>query len=195
MKSKLEKKLIEIGYDALFQIHSEEMENEVWKFGANKENIEQLAYSKKTSNLGRFFAAEILRHYDITLKKEHYDILSEAYTYALKESNINSDNYIGINANSWGLLYEHDDTGYLGEQLLSFENAAIPHLLKLLNNNGSVVYEGSQEAMLGNSYKYRIKDFAAFYISKIKNVPIKFYQDVENRDREIERFKTSLNAD
>jgi hypothetical protein len=47
-----------------------------------------------------------------------------------------------------GHLYDEDDSGYLGKQLIKFGDAAI-----------------------GNSYLYRVKDFVAYYLSKITNPP------------------------
>ncbi len=188
----LEKKLIDIGYYALFQTHREEMEKDVWGFGANREEIEKIAYAKESSKLGRFLAAEILRHFNVRLKHPYYSLLSESYTYALKETNVDSGHYIGLTGNSWGFLYEQDDAGYLGKQIILFGEIAVPYLVGLLDIGGNVVYEGSRDATTGNAYQYRIKDFAAFYLSKIRHIPIKFYQDMEERDNEIERFKKRL---
>ena len=65
----------------------------------------------------------------------------------------------------------------------------------LEDSNGLILYEGSQEATMGNSYQYRIKDIAAFYLSKITNIPIQFYQDFEKRDAEIERLKLLIKTE
>ena len=63
---------------------------------------------------------------------------------------------------------------------------------KLLNNTGIIFYEGSKEATIGNSLEYRVKDAAAFYIGKIMNIPVKFNQDFDQRDTEIEHLKEKL---
>lgn len=190
----LEQKIIDLGYRHLFQTDREEMEKDIWKSGANQAELEQIAYSKESSLRGRFLAAEVLRHFKVEFKPEYTDLLCEAYVNALKETNMEGYDWNGLNANAWGFLYEHDHTGYVGKQLLLFGEPALPYLTELLDVEGIVLYEGSQEATLGNAYGYRIKDFAAFYISKISDLPIQFYQDIEERDREIERFKKLLKA-
>jgi hypothetical protein len=80
----------------------------------------------------------------------------------------------------------------LGKKVISFGKIALPFLVKLLDDDGTVFYEGSKEATIGNAYHYRIKDFAAFYISKITNNPIQFYKNYKDRDREIERLKKRI---
>jgi len=190
----LEQKLIDIGYQTLFLSGREVLTKDIWKSGDNQGELEQIAYSKESSLWGRFLAAEVLRHFKVEFKPEYTDLLCEAYVNALKETNMDGDDWNGLTANAWGFLYEHDHSGDVGKQLLLFGEPALPYLTELLNVEGIVLYEGSQEATIGNAYGYRIKDFAAFYISKISDLPIQFYQDIEERDREIERFKKSLKA-
>lgn len=83
-------------------------------------------------------------------------------------------------------------TGDIGEQLIQIGKAAIPSLIKLLDDtNFYFFYEGS-ESTSNMDYQYRVKDFAAFFLSKITKVPWQFYLDKKKRDIEIERFKKEL---
>ncbi len=191
MNSKpLEEKLIEIGYLGLFLHGSRSLVDSIWQNGNIRPKIERIIESASSSLHGKFLAAEVLSHFEVELDTQSYGVLAEAYAYALERTSADRENRVQLNGNLWGLLYEENDTGYLGKQFIKFGNAAIPPLTKLLDDNaGRILYEGSQEATLGNAYQYRIKDFAAFYISKIKKIPIKFYQDFEKRDKEIERLK------
>lgn len=118
--------------------------------------------------------------------------MAEAYTYALRHTTTNHEDFIHLNGNLWGFLYEKDDIGLLGEQFIIFGKTAVPHLIKLLDDTGKVLYDSSREATLGNAYQYRIKDFAAFYLSKIKNISIKFHQDFKESNEEFERLKMKL---
>ncbi len=188
----IEKTLIEIGYGKIFNSENSKQLNSLWANGENLEKFEDIFESEDSTLLGKFLAAETLRYYEIKLDEKYIDKLSESYVYALEKTNMEEDDFIGIYANSWGFLYNHTDTGHLGKQLISFGESGVHHLVKLLEIKGIVFYQGSQDATIGNSYQYRIKDFAAFNISKIKNIPITFYQDFDKRDAEIERLKEIL---
>src|SRR5690606_14162510 len=151
--------------------------------------IYQIIESPTSSMEGKFLAAEILRHYQVAFEPQHKEDLINAYAYTLKHTSSERGNPVRLNGNVWGLLYNEDDLGDLGQQMVRFGPAAIPALGKLLEDSaGRILYEGSEEALIGNGYRYRIKDFAAFYISKIKNIPVRFHQDLEKRDKEIERL-------
>lgn len=190
--SSLEQTLIDIGYRKLLVLHSEQLEKTIWKSGKNRAELEKIAYSSKSSLHGRFLAAEVLRYYSVAFDSAYYEPLIACYVYALEQTDMNGTRELHISANSWGLLYKTNDPGPLGKQLISFGKPAIPHLIKLLDKEGSVFYEGSQESMIGNALHYRIKDFAAFYLSKITQQPIRFYEATEERDKEIERFRKTV---
>jgi len=67
---------------------------------------------------------------------------------------------------------------------------ALPALTALLDNADlRTDYEGSEEATVGNMARYRVKDFAAFYIAQIKNMPLPFYPDFVRRDEAIAQLK------
>lgn len=42
---------------------------------------------------------------------------------------------------------------------------------------------------MGNGYHFRVKDFAAYYLGKIKRAPVRFDRDPAVRDRELEELK------
>jgi hypothetical protein len=72
---------------------------------------------------------------------------------------------------------------------------AVPALVRLLDNTGApLTYAGSKEATVGNAYGYRIKDFAAYYLGRIRRIPVSFHSDVAERDQEIARLRQKLAA-
>ena len=68
----------------------------------------------------------------------------------------------------------------------------VSELLNLLENEKRVYYAGSEEATLGHHYGYRVKDLAAYYISKIRNIPLELDEDPGKRDEAIGRLKSSV---
>ena len=96
-------------------------------------------------------------------------------------------------ANAWGLLYEHNDAGPLGLRFLQLGTDAIPALRPLLaDERRTLVYDGSEEATVGNGYGYRVKDFAAFYLGRIVKAKLPYQRDVAARDRAIADLERSL---
>ena len=67
---------------------------------------------------------------------------------------------------------------YLDDVLLSDEFLVVPGL--------------SEEAIIGNSYGYRVNDFAAFFISQICHLPYVVDKRPQERDGEIDRLRASL---
>jgi hypothetical protein len=188
--------MVESGYRKLFLSGDNNLLDSIWQDGENMKSLKSIIAAKKNFQYAQFLAAEVLRYYSVDLDSKFYDNAAKAYTYVLKETSADRGNSVRLNGNLWGLLYEENDSGQLGSQFVKFGEASIFHLKKLLNDNaGRILYEGSEEAVIGSGYQYRIKDFAAFYISKIRNIPVNFYQDFEDRDKEIERLKKLLESD
>ena len=134
--------------------------------------------------LARFLAAEILFYKDGTFKVENLrEKLAPVYAAALSENFTES-------ANPWGLPGVLD--GLTGEHLLALGKVIVPELVKLLDNNKRIYYEGSKEATLGNHYGYRVKDLAAYYISTIKAIPFQIDEEPIKRDGEIDTLKHKL---
>lgn len=193
LKNNLGLKLDKTTYRMLFPQSNTTLLDSIWNDGNVEKELFNIIKNKNINPFTKLKAAEILYHYQVEISKGHHKSLAEAYAYSLAHTSYEKKEYTSLSGNLWGLLYEHDDAGILGLRFLVFEELAIPSLVELLNDDDkSILYEGSQEATTGNSYEYRVKDFAAFYISKIKDIPITFYHDFEKRDAEIERLKEIL---
>lgn len=97
-------------------------------------------------------------------------------------------------ADQANLCKHADDPGHLGTVLVGFGKAAVPPLIKLLDDAGPIFFEGSREAMTGNKLKLRVKDFAAYYLGKIENIAVPLHPDHAARDAEIEKLRATLAA-
>lgn len=176
----LEKKLLELRYHSIWL----QVEGSTWTELSQQYNdkcFEQLLLDEKASGKARFFAAEILflQHGEL-LSKIDKKTLNSLYAKAL------ANNYTS-SANAWGLPGETD---VVGQHLLSVSDGTTTEVWEaLLDNNEKVLYEGSEEATFGNSYNYRIKDIAAYYLSKMKNVDYVVHEDPKKRDKKIEQLK------
>jgi hypothetical protein len=194
--SRLEAKMIETGYPQLMSSLSTDSANPFWGGGKHQELLQAIIADTGSSSGGRFLAAEVLRYQEVPLEEAHFPTLAQAYTEALASTSYATDNPHQLDGNAWGLLYEDEQIGHLGAQLLAFGNAAVPYLLALLDDtHGQILYIGSEEATIGNAKRYRIKDMAAYFLSRITGTPIRFFPEPAERDAEIERFKIALAAD
>ena len=96
-------------------------------------------------------------------------------------------------ANLWGFLYYGpEDNGPLGSHLVSIGAAAIPELIPLLDDDAPLTYAGSREAMLGNSFRYRVRDAAGYYLAKLTGTDIEFHEDPGARDEELARLRAAV---
>jgi hypothetical protein len=175
--------LVDLGYLELFLRYDDQTLNGVWNQPNAPAELANLVMDSSASSQARFLAAEILFYKDKSYPSDAAKpTLAQIYATALVE------NYTGI-ANPWGL------PGYLdsvGEHVVDLGDAAVPALVPLLDDETPLLYGGSQEATLGNSYGYRVKDMAAFFISRIKGIAYTVYQTAAERDAEIENLKTKL---
>jgi hypothetical protein len=137
----------------------------------------------------RFLACEVLFEKRFVFVSEvGPEIVAGIYAYAL------AHNLTGM-ANSWGLLYNHNDEGPVGIRFIMIGAAAVPALLPLLDDaSRPLTYAGSEDATVGNAYGFRVKDYAAFYLSKITRSPVTFHAHAEDRDREIAALVQRLRA-
>lgn len=176
----------EFGEFFIYPMHDETIEN-VWSDSRNHHLLDDILNDPTISHEAKFLACEILFKKDILFMRRHApEEVAEIYAKAL------SNNLTGM-ANSWGLLYEHEDEGTVGGAFLTIGEKAIPALAKLLNDERTTLkYQGSAEATLGNEYRYRIKDFAAYYIGRITGNPLKYYADFPDRDDQINTLKNNL---
>lgn len=165
----------------------EEAVDRVWAEPDSLARLEAVVRDPDAPLQARFLACEVLFDKHFVFASEVGEALvAGIYADALR------GNLTGM-ANSWGLLYEHDDEGPVGIRFIMMGAAAVPALRPLLDDAGTdLVYAGSEEATVGNAYHFRVKDFAAYYLGKIKRVPVAYHADVEARDREIEALRNKL---
>ncbi|HEX3044672.1 MAG TPA: hypothetical protein VHY08_07940 [Bacillota bacterium] len=189
--------LTEAGYSGLFLSGEHSLADTVWQGGENQHFLEQIVQSSHYSDLTRLLASEVLYTKASGYPPKRWeDTLAYLYSQALAITGDTTGTF-QLSGNLWGFMYHTDkpgvnDYGVLGAHLVEIGLKAVPYLTRLLDNPDTFFYEGSQEATLGNSLGYRVKDAAAYYISKVTGIPVKFYQQTAERDAEIERLKATL---
>lgn len=176
----------EFGEFFVYPAHDQTVDR-IWEDATARQLLDRVLNDPSTSNEARLLACEVLFKKDILFMRRHApEKVAEIYARAL------SDNLTGM-ANSWGLLYDKQDDGPLGIAFLTIGERAIPALSKLLDDERRhLKYQGSVEATVGNSYRYRVKDFAAYYIGRIRGKPLKYYPDPAARDQQIDELKKEL---
>ena len=202
--SKQDRKLLE--FDGDLPKHSfpnSDQCEKIWSNGKNEAMLQAIICSNKTSKKGKFVAASVLLKYRKLITKTSLYRVAKIYADLLKYSGrFNSPVIYSLTGFHWGVLYDRDYingqitsysyAGGAGEQLIQIGKPAIPPLIRLLrDNHANFAYEGS-ECTSNMDYQYRVKDFAAFFLSEITKVPWKFYLDKKKRDIEMERFKKEL---
>lgn len=182
-------KLVEDQYGDFFNYAvQDQIINAVWAEAGGVAPLKAIVINEEAPTKARLLACEVLMKNEFTFLRDEdvkIDRVAAVYTDALV------NNTTGM-ANSWGFLYEHNDEGPIGIMLVMLGEEAIPELVKLLNNETMHMYHGSKEATVGNGYQFRVKDFAAFYICKIKNIKAVYYESHADRDAEIEKLKALL---
>ncbi len=189
--------LTDAGYSGLFLSGDRSLSNSIWQNGENRIYLEQIVQNSNYSDFARILASEVLYEKVPDYPPQEWgETLAYLYSQALVLTGMETGG-LQITGNLWGFMYHTDklgikDYGTLGTHLVNTGIKAIPYLTKLLDNSESIFYEGSQEATLWGSLKYRVKDAAAFYLGKIAGIPVKFYEQNVDRDAEIERLKEAL---
>jgi hypothetical protein len=187
-RAQLVRRLVNDEYGKLFYWPQHDQTiDKIWAEPANHPLLESIVSDQSAPGRARFVAAEVLFTSDLSfLGRVERGQVAEIYARAL------ADNEIG-HANPWGLLWENDTPGTAGVRFLMLGDAAIPALARLLEN-GTVVtwYAGSEEATVGNGHRYRIKDFAAYYLSLMVKHPIPFHASPADRDTEIAKLRAAL---
>jgi hypothetical protein len=184
------KKLLALGYLELFQRMDHDEADALWR--DSPAALEALVTSDGQPGLARFLAAEILY-----LKKPGFPSAAERpalaaiYAEALAQTGRQSGTW-NLAGNMWGLTYVSDDVGEAGKHLLGLGTDATAALKPLLANTEGVLYEGSEEATVGNEQLYRVKDLAAYFLGRIHQKPVTFHADWKARDREIDKLAKSL---
>ena len=178
-------RLMSLGYTRLFLSLDDAALNALSSEPGAAEALAALVRDPGAEAKARFLAAEILFR-----KQPRYPspadtaLLAPIYADALRHAQM---------ANPWGMPGELD--GPAGRHLVAIGRAAAVALLPLLDDARAVIYGGSEEATVGNSYQYRVKDFAAFFIHCITGAPYSVLKAQPERDREIEKLRASLPCD
>ena len=163
----------------------EQIIQQVWAEVGGVGPLKAIVLTEEVSNKARLIAHEILLKKEFTyLRAKDVDIsvIAQIYATALAQ------NTTGM-ANSWGLLYEHDDMGPVGYFFGHLGEEGIAALVPLLDDQNIYLYHGSEAATVGNAYQFQVRDFAAYYISEILNEPSLYQADRAARDKEIECLK------
>ncbi len=183
-------KLVDRKFGEFFRypMHDETLNN-IWKDSINHQLLEDLIEDDSVSDEAKFLACIVLEEKDALYGRRHSPgTVVNIYAKALV------NNFTGM-ANSWGLLYEPMDDGPQGVKLISMRQFSAPVLIKLLDDERSdLEYQGSAEATIGNGYRYRIKDFAAYYLGRMMGKPLKYYPAYKDRDKQIEKLKEDLKS-
>ena len=162
----------------------------VWAEAGGVAPLKAIILNEDAPMKARMLANEVLLMRECTYLRDEdvkLDRIAAVYTDAL------ANNITGM-ANSWGFLYKHpyNAFGPIGGMLVILGEKVVPELVKLLDNETIHLYHGSKEATVGNAYRFRVKDFAAYYICRIKNIMPVYHETHATRDAEIEKLKLLL---
>lgn len=160
----------------------------VWKHGAGKNELLAIVNDTMQPFKPRFLAAEILFGMLPGFPEgANTKVLGQLYAQSMIE-NVGS-------GDDWGRPFERHEYGSYGLHLLRIGSDAVPALSGLLNNNHKIYYGGSDKNWeRPASYQLRIKDFAAFYICRIKGWMYHCPKSQSKRDRKINRLKRKLHV-
>lgn len=132
----------------------------------------------------RFAAALMLKS-----RSEKADPEATAHVYAAALQH----DLVGY-AYPWGRLWaDGDDVGPLGATLVEIGRPALPALVPLLADPAPrTAYLGSEESTDMAMRRYRVKDFAAFYLARIVGAALPWQPDLALRDEEIAKLRAKL---
>jgi hypothetical protein len=193
---KLAAQLAEKQLDELCYVH-DDWTDSIWREGKNERPLLAIVSDSVYDDYARFLASEILfekkKNYPV---KELEEPLAPIYANALLITGAHSSNS-RLCGNLWGFMYNGSNYGnsnhdVLGTHLIKIGKKAVPYLVELLDDKELIAYIGSQEATTGNSYKYRVKDAAAYYIGEILGIPVKFHESFDDRDEEVYKLACKL---
>lgn len=171
----------------IYPMHDQTIDR-IWADPENRPLLDSVLADTSISSEAKFLAAEVFFKKDILFMQRHApEKVAAIYVEALK------NNWTGM-ANSWGLMYKHEDEGPVGIAFLTIGEKAITPLSGLLDDETILQYQGSREATVGNAYRYRVKDAAAYYIGRILGAPLVYYPEISDRDAQIDRLREKLGA-
>lgn len=169
--------------------------DDIWRDGKNLTALWDLLGDGETPLNLQFLIVEILLKEISPFPAEYRAVAGKAYAEALSFSSLMHPDWeqYKLPGNAWGFLFFNDDRGYLGDHLLEFGREAFPFLAILLDDRNPVVYFGSEEATIGASLHYEIRDLAAYYLAEITEYELDYkMDDAGHNDRAIEILKTKL---
>lgn len=172
--------LLRKGYGQLFLQTSDDI-NLLWNNLSVRNNLYEIILNETYMTIQRFLASEIFFIKENTFPfPDTYSILSTIYATQLADS-------VSLQANIWCMPGYY--CGESGKNIIRIGNTIIPNLISLLSQKDYVYYEGSEEATLGNEFKYRINDLAAYFICQICHLDYKIKINEYERDEEINKIK------
>jgi hypothetical protein len=177
-------RLKSLGYERLFLSLDGAELDALWRQPGIAEPLDALTADTSADTEARFLAAEALARKQPNFVSTHAARLAPIYVGALRNSKL---------ANIWGMPGELD--GAAGLHLVGTGTHAVDQLIPLLDDTRQITYSGSEEATVGNSFRYRVKDFAAFFIHRILGLPYTVRKTPSERDMEIERLRSALRRD
>ena len=178
----LARRLEALSYHDLFLGPDDKTLGSLWAAPGDRGALAALVADANGPGHARFLASEILFRKDPTFAPgPAAGSLATAYAAELREAEV---------ANPWGLPGELD--GPPGQHLVALGEPAVAALVPLLDDTRPVMYEGSKEATVGNSFDYRVKDLAAFYLSRIRGIPYEVRQSPGGRDPLIARLRAAI---
>ena len=183
----LANELIDAGYIQLFMTLGETVADSIWRRPGAREALRKVVEDPKIRAPAPFLAAEVLFRKDPSFPaRGDLPRLTRVYALALAEESTQI-------ANPWGL--PGTAGGEAGQHLLKLGEAIVPELRNLMNDEREVSYGGSKDATFGNSYRYRVKDLAAFFVSRIRGIPFDVSPDPAVRDRRIRALHDAVSRD
>jgi hypothetical protein len=190
----LAQELREAGYEGLFQSGPRDAAPAAWDGGGNREALEAVVRSDDFGDLERVLAAEVLGRCAPDFPPEGWEeTLGRVYARALALTGQGE-----LTANDWGRLFQAqangEPDGPLGAHLQAAGPAAVPHLAELLDDASPILYIGSREATLGPP-GYRVKDAAAYFISRIRGAEMAYPSAPAERDAAIDRLRDEVTRD
>jgi hypothetical protein len=173
--------LNETSYQRLFMAMSDQPIDDAWTRAGGAAGLDAVIGDAHAPAHPRLLAAELRWRKDPGFRPADPASLARAYAEALRGETL---------ANPWGMPGELDEP--LGRHVVALGEPAVAALIPLLADGHRIDYGGSKEATVGNEYEMRVKDFAAFFIAKIRNRPLTLDTDPKRRDQVIADLRASL---
>ena len=186
--------LADAGYPGLFLAGDRSRADAAWDGGANRAELEAVVTDETHDDLTRLLASEVLYAKAPDYPPGGWEgTLAPLYARGLALTGL-SDGPPAFSGNEWGFMYAGagDPHGVLGAHLLATGKSAVAPLLALLDDTAPMLYEGSQEATIGNAQRLRVNDAAAYYLGRLTGTPIVLHDDLGERDAEIERLRAAI---